>query len=117
MADAGIFIGFGLPARGREQMELASFNEAMGHFAALQQSGEIEGFEAVLLEPHGGDLGGFILLRGSADSLAHVRVSESFQHLIARAGLCVDGMGIVGAQIGEGLMREMAYYGEQVAKL
>ena len=117
MADAGIFIGFGLPARGREQMALESFNEAMGYFASLQQSGEIESFEAVFLEPHGGDLGGFILLRGGSDSLAHVRVSEGFQHTIARAGLCVDGMGVVGAHIGDGLMREMAYYQEQVAKL
>ena len=117
MADAGIFIGFGMPARGREQLAMESFNEAMGHFAALQQSGAIEDFEAVLLEPHGGDLGGFILLRGSADSLAHVRVSEGFRHLIARAGLVVDGIGVVGAHIGEGLMREMAYYGEQIAKL
>ena len=117
MADAGIFIGFGDPARAREQLALESFSEAMGHFAGLQQAGEIESFEAVLLEPHGGDLGGFILLRGSADGLARVRVSESFQHLIARASLCVDGMGVVGAHLGEGLMREMAYYGEQIATL
>ena len=117
MADAGIFIGFGQPARGREQRAVESFGEAIAHFAALQQAGEIESFEPVFLEPHGGDLGGFILLRGDPDKLARVRVSEEFGNLIARAGLAVDGMGVVGATLGEALEREMAYYGEQIAKL
>lgn len=33
----------------------------------------IESFEAVILEPHGGDLAGFILIRGSQDKLAQLR--------------------------------------------
>jgi len=117
MADAGIFIGFGQPARGRERLAVESFGEALAHFAALQQAGEIESFEPVFLEPHGGDLGGFILLRGDAEKLARVRVSEEFEHLVTRASLSVDGMGVVGASLGEALQQQMAYYGEQIAKL
>jgi len=39
--------------------------------------GEIESFEMVLLEPHGGELGGFILLRGDQDKLARIRTVRS----------------------------------------
>jgi hypothetical protein len=115
MADAGIFIGFGQPVRGREVQAVESFNEAMGFFTGLVEKGEIENFEPVFLEPHGGDLGGFILLRGDAEKLASLRVSEDFSRLIVRAGLCVENMGVVGAELAGRLQQEMAYYTEQVA--
>ena len=45
----------------------------LGYYTKLQERGEIESFEAVLLEPHGGELGGFLLLRGEAEKLDRVR--------------------------------------------
>jgi hypothetical protein len=115
MADAGIFIGFGQPVRGREGQAVESFNEALGFFAQLVEQGQIENFEPVFLEAHGGDLSGFILLRGDAEKLAALRVSEDFGHLILRAGLCVENMGVVGADLAGRLERQMAFYTEQIA--
>ncbi len=43
MADAGLFVGFGLPVRGREQQAVGVFNEAVQYYSTLQQQGEIEG--------------------------------------------------------------------------
>jgi hypothetical protein len=50
--------------RGRERQALKVFGEAFEYYSRLQQEGEIESFEPVILEPHGGELGGFFLLRG-----------------------------------------------------
>ena len=59
MADSGLFIGFGAPVRGRERQAIKVFNEAFEYYSRLQQDGEIDSFEPVLLQPHGGELGGF----------------------------------------------------------
>jgi hypothetical protein len=68
MADAGLLIGWGDLVRGREAKGLEVFNETLAYFGRLQQDGEIESFDTAILEPHGGDLGGFILLRGARRS-------------------------------------------------
>jgi hypothetical protein len=117
MADSGIFIGFGAPVRGREGQSIKVFNEAFEYYARLQQSGEIESFEPVLLEPHGGELGGFFLLRGDKDKLARVRGSEEFERLTARAELIVENLGIVSTFLGERLMSQMAVFSQQVEEL
>jgi hypothetical protein len=114
MADAGLFVGFGAPVRGREGQAVELFNEVLGYYGRLQEEGEIESFEPVFLEPHGGDLGGFILIRGDAEKLAALRVSEEFTQFTLRAGLIVDNFGVVGADLAERLQRQMAYYTEQI---
>ena len=65
MADAGLFIGWGEVVRGREERAVEVFGETVEYYGRLQADGRIESFEPCLLEPHGGDLAGFILIRGS----------------------------------------------------
>jgi hypothetical protein len=114
MADAGLFVGFGEPVRGRESEAVELFNETLGYYARLQEDGTIENFEPVFLEPHGGDLGGFILIRGEAEKLASLRVSEEFTQFSIRANLIVNGFGVVGADLAERLQRQMEFYTEQI---
>ncbi|HXF98799.1 MAG TPA: hypothetical protein VNJ46_09340 [Gaiellaceae bacterium] len=117
MADAGLFVGFGWPVRGRESQAAELFNEVLAYYGRLQEEGEIEGFEPVFLEPHGGDLGGFILLRGDPERLARLRVSDEFVQYSIRAQLCVESFGVVGADLGERLQRQIAYFTEQIGAL
>ena len=117
MADSGLFIGFGTPARGRERQALELFNEASGYYARLQRDGELESFEPVLLEPHGGELGGFFLLRGDQDKLARIRSSEEFQRLWVRAQLLVENIGVVSAFLGEELTSRMSVWNQQIEEL
>src|SRR5918994_260585 len=117
MADAGLFIGWGAPVRGREAKSLEVFTESLAYYGRLQQEGVIEGFETAILEPHGGDLAGFILLRGSEDKLAHLRVDDEFVRLSTRAGLIVEGVGVVGASLGEGLEQAISTYQQAVSEL
>jgi hypothetical protein len=117
MADSGIFVGFGLPVRGREQQAIKLFSEAFEYYSRLQQEGEIESFEPVLLEPHGGELGGFFLLRGDQDKLARIRSSEEFERLTLRAELIVENIGVVSAFLGERLISQMSVFSQQVEEL
>jgi hypothetical protein len=117
MADSGLFIGFGAPARGRERQAVKVFTESFEYYSRLQQEGEIESFEPVILEPHGGELNGFFLLRGDKDKLARIRGSEEFERLTARGELIVEHLGIVGAFLGERLMSQMSVFSQQVEEL
>jgi hypothetical protein len=117
MADFGLFIGFGYPVRGRERQAIKVFSEAMEYYARLQQQGEIESFESVFLEPHGGDISGFTLVRGDRDKLASIRTSDEFARLSTRANLIVEGFGVVGAQLGERIGTQIGVFNEQVEDL
>lgn len=117
MATAGLFVGWGTPVRGREEVGLDVFNEALALDAELQEEGAIESFEVVLLSPHGGGLNGFILARGSEDQIAAVRQREDFQRINARASLVVDDFGVIDASLGEGIAETLGNYREQVSDL
>jgi hypothetical protein len=112
-----IFVGFSNPVAGREQAAGKLFQEGAEYWGRLQAAGEIKGFDVVLLDPHGGDLGGFFLLKGEREKLARVSASEEFQRLATRANRLVERFGIVGGAIGEGVTRQMAAFLEAAAGL
>lgn len=117
MADRVIFIGWTNAVRGREQTSEKVFREAMEYWGRLQAAGEIESADAVLLDAHGGDLGGFFLLKGEAEKLARVRASEEMQRLMVRAEVIVDGLGAVGGVTGDALVRQMGLFLEAAGDL
>ena len=61
---------------------------------ACSEQAKIESFEPVAFEPHGGDLAGFVLIRGERDKLNRLRYSEEWLRLNDRAAAVVDGLGI-----------------------
>ncbi len=117
MAEMGVFIGWGDPIPGREAKGLEVFEESVAYWGRLQEEGQIESFEVVILYPHGGDLGGFALLRGSGESLDKIRASDEFNRLTARAGLVVGGLGVVSAALGDSLGPQMQLFREQIGEL
>ena len=117
MATGALVIGWGPTVRGREQKALQVFNEAIQFYTRLQQQGTIESFEPVALEPHGGDLNGFLLIRGDREKLNALRTSEEFLRLTNRAAQIVDNLGVITAFIGEELQRQFADFGTQASEL
>jgi hypothetical protein len=115
MADAGLFIGWGEVVRGREDRALDVFNETLELYGQMQSDGRIEDFEVALLNPHGGELQGYVMLRGSEAQMDAVGRDEDFTRVMTKASLMVDNLGIIPALIGEGLARGMAIYQEQIA--
>lgn len=117
MAEAGLFIGWSAAVRGREEKSLEVFGEAMGYWASLEEDGKIESSEVALLRPHGGDLGGFMLLRGSEAQIDAVQREEEFGRIVVRAAFVVEGFGVVPIVIGDGIGPQMALFQEQIPQL
>jgi hypothetical protein len=117
MADRILFIGWGAGVRGREERGLEVFDAAVGFYGRCQQEGRIESFDVILLEPHGGELAGYMELHGSADQLAALRQDEEFRRILIDASLIVDDLGVVEGFANEGVAREMALYREAIARV
>jgi hypothetical protein len=117
MADDALFLGWGQVVRGRESKAVEVFNESIEYYGKLQQEGKLESFEPWFLTPHGGDLDGFILLRGERAQLDEILRSPEFESLQARVGMIVDRVGVVPAATGESLARLMGQFQEATADL
>jgi hypothetical protein len=89
----------------------------MAYYAQLQERGAIESFEPVAIEAHGGDLDGYLLVRGSREQLNQLRADAEFQRFNTRALLSVTHFGVVDAHIGAGLERWLAGFAEEVSRL
>lgn len=110
MAGEALFLGWGPVVRGRELKALEVFQETLAYYGTLQSDGRLDSFEPVLLAPHGGELAGFVLLRGTRASLDEIRSSDEFRRLVARAGSVVDNVGVVDAYAGDSLAQQMAVF-------
>ena len=96
-----LFIGWGPVISGREKVSFEVFAEAIQYFAGLQQQGEIENFEPIVLEWHGGELAGFLVIRGDGTKLQEMRYTDEFTRLITRGATVVQNFGVVSAWTGE----------------
>ena len=117
MAEFGLFIGWGSSRAGKEAAAGKLFEEAVAYWDSLKSAGEIESVEQVLLTSHGGDLGGFALLRGDPEKLGRLRMTPEFERLTMRAGVCTDSVGVVSAVIDAGVARSMVAWKEAIADL
>ena len=104
MADRMLFIGWNSPIVGREQLSKQLWQKAMEYYGKLQEDGKIESFEPVILSAHGGDLNGFVMLKGDAVKLSELRREDSFIDLTIEAEYCLQGFGVVMGYVGEGLI-------------
>lgn len=117
MAGEALFLGWGPVVRGREQTALQVFQETLEYYGKLQQEGRIESFEPVLIAPHGGDLAGFVLLRGERSKLDEIRSSEEFERAVSRAVAVVDDVGVINAFTGDALAGTLGRFQEASAEL
>lgn len=117
MPDRALFVGFGSPVRGREERAVEVFNEFAEMLDRMADDGRIQSAEPCLLDPHGGDLDGFVMVRGSAEQCAALPNDEDFRRAMTDAQLVVENLGVVPAVVGEGVAREMAMYLEAVKKV
>ena len=116
-ANFGIFLGFGVPIPGREQGAIRVFGETMQYLMGQAQQGNIESVEPILLQPHGGDLGGFFLIRGDQARLSQMVASDEFQRLLTRATAIVSNLGAVPCFMGEEVQRRVGTFEQDTADL
>ena len=117
MPDRAVFIGFGQPVRGREERAVDVFNEFVGMCGRMQADGRIEDMDVTLLDPHGGDLGGFFMVHGSEEQCSALQMDEEFRRACLDATLIVDNFGVVPAATGAAVAEEMTMYTEALKKV
>jgi len=110
MADFGVFIGFGFPARGREEGATKVFQELVQFLGSQQGQGNVESFEPAFLQPHGGDLGGFVLVRGDRSKLDAMVASDEFVRLTTRAQVIVENFGVVNCFLGGQIEKQIGTF-------
>lgn len=105
MADSGIFMGWNRPATGQDRNAFALNERLTTYMRTLHAEGRIDSFETVMLGAHGGDLGGFVLIRGEREKLDRIRSSREFRELTVRGSAALLGFRVVrahfGAEVGE----------------
>ena len=116
MADAALVVGWNRAVVGREQTALELFGESLALYGRLVAEKKLESFEPVFLAPHGGDLGGFILIRGSGAQIDAFRRSHDFESLMTRGLLNIEGLGAIDGWVGDGIQRIMGIYTAALAK-
>jgi hypothetical protein len=114
MAEAALCTVFGEPVPGREKQALDVYSDTMQYWGRLQQEGKIERFDVTVLTPTGGDVTGFIVVRGTAEQIDSVRRTKEYQQLLNRVQLAVSHLRVNDAFVDEGLAQIMGQYQEVV---
>lgn len=108
MSDTALFVGWGDTHPGREAFAHKHFAEFTEILEGLEAAGEIESFETVLLDPHGGDLDGFTLVRAAPEKLVELWLRDDLNRLAARARLDHARFRVIWATTGEGVRAQFA---------
>jgi hypothetical protein len=117
MAKGSLMVGWGEIIAGREKAAQATLNNAMQYCIRLQQEGKIDRFEVFVLEPHGSDLNGFVLITGDKETIAQLRADDEFVSVMVGVQLVHRNVRVVGAYTGAELQSLFAMWDEQEEKL
>jgi hypothetical protein len=107
MSSNAIFFGWNRSLPGRERLSAEHFDEFVAYLRNLHKSGSIQSFDVVFLNPHGGDMNGFCLLRGDPGKLDAVMASDDWIKHTTRASMHLQGSGAVRAVTGDMIGKRM----------
>lgn len=117
MAEAGLWIAWGIPTRGREVQALDLFRESLeGYGAQLLREEKIERYDVAILRPQNIELGGFVLVQGSTEQIDELRRDEDFQQFVNHIQLVADRVGMVDAWVNDGLEEAFGLYEKALQK-
>ena len=117
MAEAGLWVAWGVPARGRERQAVDVFNESMQYLGSLQEAGKIERFDVAILMPQSSELGGFGLIQGTQEQIDSLRRDQDFQRWVNLVQLVADKFGVVDAWVDNGLPEALSRYQDALRRL
>ena len=117
MEKGALFVGWGSIIVGLEKTAPRVLNDAMQYLQALQKDGKLDSIDVILLEPHGGELEGFVLIKGNKDFLAKLRVEKEFIEIIVSVQLVHTKVGVVWAYSGAEMQTLFQIWDRQEEKL
>jgi hypothetical protein len=117
MADAGLWVVWGVPARGREHNALQLLVETENYLSDLRELGRIDDFDRVILKPQSIEIGGFILIHGSKRQIDELRRDPDFEVWLSRVQLVADQVGVSDAWLSDGIAEAISLYEKALEKL
>jgi hypothetical protein len=81
--------------------------ESLEQLAAFQKRGFFESMEVIALTPHGGELNGFVLLKGERAKLDELRRTDEFERFSIALGVRLDRYGVVPGVTLDGMRKAM----------
>jgi hypothetical protein len=117
MTDSALFIAWGPTYPGREHEARELFEETTDLFEKLVETKEIVSFEPVLLTPYGGDVTGFILVRGEAEQLLKLQMRPDIERLRVRAIAHHEKFFVIPAVTGEAVLKQYELFDDVVTEL
>ena len=105
-----MLFGWNRSVPGREKVSAQHFEEFVKYLGGLQQKGAIQTFDVVFLDPHGGDLNGFFLIKGDSAKLDELVSTTEWTTHITRATLHLEGAGLIREVTGDEVMGRMALW-------
>ena len=112
MTDSALIIQWGATAPGRERKAVELFGETLRFLTGLVTNGRVASVEPFFLQPHGGNVEGFFIMRGDRDELNKIRGEDDFQRYSVRAQAVVQNFGVIEAITGEQLNKHMAWFAD-----
>lgn len=109
-----IFFAWNRSIPGREKLSGDHFQEFVAYLSDQLKNGTIQGFDPVFLDQHGGDLNGFILIRGKAAKLDALTASPEWLEHMTRGALHLEGSGAVRGVAGEMVTKRMELWSKHI---
>ena len=110
MSNDVVMVGWNRGVAGREQEAIELFGESIGFYEAQKKAGNLTSYEPFFFDPHGGDLNGFMLLRGDRAKLDALTASDEFTAITMKAVICLEGVGVIRGVTGETVQKRMGMY-------
>ena len=110
MAEAGFWVVWGVPTRGRERQAVETLKESMQYFEGLARDCRIERSDTVVLKPQSTEIGGFFLLQGTQQQIDSLRRDTDFQRWVNLVQLVADKIGVVDAWVDKGIPEALSLY-------
>jgi uncharacterized protein (DUF2164 family) len=111
MAEAGFWVAWGIPTRGRERQALDLLKHSTtDYLERLVQDGRIERFDTAILKPQSTELGGFVLIQGTQPQIDSLRGDHDFGLWVTQVQLVADKVGIVDAWVNQGITEAIDLY-------
>jgi hypothetical protein len=117
MGDSALLIQWGPPTAGRERHAVDLFRDSLEFFMKLVGERRIASVEPFFLEPHGGTVEGFFLIRGEQRELATLRTEDDFRKMSVKAQVIMQNFAVVGAITGKRLNKHMGWFAEAALDL
>ena len=111
-----MLFGWNRSIPGREKLSNEHFQDFVQYMDGLQKGGKIQAWDVVFLNPHGGDLNGFFLIRGEPKQLEAMVASKEWVAHMTRAGFHLQASGAVPGVSGTMAMERMQMWTQLIPK-